>query len=138
MEGHREHFRQTCRLGATGWGVQEHYQLCQQIKAATCQDLLDGTHLICIEMKFRRLQTVEFAHWGKAKDAESKCVGGKMSLEEQAAFSGVSRSTSSVRVSPELTEHVRNDVEKEAKLNESARLAREERESRRKNRWAWR
>ncbi|CAK0911875.1 unnamed protein product [Prorocentrum cordatum] len=100
---------QICRLSATEWGVQEHYQLCQQIKAATCQDLLDGTNLISIEMKFRRLQTIEFAHWDKAKDAESKGVGGKMSLEEQAAFSGVSRSTSSVMVSPELIEHVRGD-----------------------------
>eukprot|EP00959_Pyramimonas_sp_CCMP1952_P018918 399681-Pyramimonas_sp.AAC.1 len=68
-------------------------------------------------MKFRRLQTIEFAYWDKAKDAESKGVGGKMSLEEQAAFSGVSRSTSSVMVSPELIEHVRGDVEKEAKLH---------------------
>ncbi|CAK0836324.1 unnamed protein product [Prorocentrum cordatum] len=82
IEGHHEHFRQICRLAATDWGVQEHYQLCQQIKAATCQDLLDGTNLISIEMKFRRLQTIEFAHWDKAKDAESKGVGGKMSLEE--------------------------------------------------------
>ncbi|CAK0878435.1 unnamed protein product, partial [Prorocentrum cordatum] len=89
IEGHHEHFRQICRLAATDWGVQEHYQLCQHIKAATCQD--------------------EFAHWDKAKDAESKGVGGKMSLEEQAAFSGVSRSTSSVVVSPELIEHVRGD-----------------------------
>ncbi|CAK0870176.1 unnamed protein product, partial [Prorocentrum cordatum] len=118
IEGHHEHFRQICRLGSTGWGV---------------QDLLDGTNLICIEMKFRRLQTIEFAHWDKAKDAESKGVGGNMSLEEQAAFSGVSRSTSSVVVSLDWTEHVRKDVEKEAKLHESLRLAREERESRHKN-----
>ncbi|CAK0799436.1 unnamed protein product, partial [Prorocentrum cordatum] len=134
IEGHHEHFRQICKLSATDWGVQEHYQLCQQIKAATCQDLLDGTSLISIEMKFRRLQTIEFAYWDKAKDAESKGVGGKMSLEEQAAFSGVSRSTSSVMVSPELIEHVRGDVEKEAKLHKSLRLAREERESRRRPR----
>ena len=100
IEGHHEHFRQICKLGASDWGVQEHFQLSQQIKAATCQDQLDGTNLICIEMKFRRLQTIEFAHWDKAKDAESKGVGGKMSLEEQAAFSGLSRATSSVMVSP--------------------------------------
>ncbi|CAK0874607.1 unnamed protein product, partial [Prorocentrum cordatum] len=121
IEGHHEHFRQVCKLGASDWGVQEHFQLSQQIKAATCQDQLDGTNLISIEMKFRRLRTIEFAHWGKAKDAESKGVGGKMSLEEQAAFSGLSRATSS----PDLIEYVRADVEKEAKLHKSLRLARE-------------
>ncbi|CAK0900124.1 unnamed protein product, partial [Prorocentrum cordatum] len=97
IEGHRERFRQICKLGATDWGVQEHCQLCQQIKAATCQDLQGGTNLISIEMKFRRLHTMD------------KGVGGKMSLEEQAAFSGISRSTSSVMVSPDLIERVCGD-----------------------------
>ncbi|CAK0799768.1 unnamed protein product, partial [Prorocentrum cordatum] len=101
IEGHHEHFRQVCKLGASDWGVQEPFQRSQQIKAATCQDQLDGTSLISIEMKFRRLQTIEFAHWDKAKDAESKG-------------------------------HVRADVEKEAKLHKSLRLAREDREYRRK------
>ncbi|CAK0856983.1 unnamed protein product, partial [Prorocentrum cordatum] len=93
IEGHRKHFRQICKLGATDWGVQEHYQLCQQIKAATCQDFLDGTSLICTGMKFRRLQTIEFATGTRPRTPRAKVI-----------------------------EHVHDDVEKEAKLHKSLRL----------------
>ena len=48
--------------------------------------MLDGTNLVSTETKFRRTQTIEFAHWDKAKDQESKDIGGKLTLEEQAAF----------------------------------------------------
>ena len=133
IEGHHEHFRQICKLGASDWGVQEHYQLSLQLKAALCIDMLDGTNLVSVEMKFRRLQTIEFAHWDKAKDAESKGIGGKLSLEEQTAFSGVARANSAVMVCPKLIEYVKEDLEKEGKLHKSLRLAREEREARRKN-----
>eukprot|EP00959_Pyramimonas_sp_CCMP1952_P052947 1107683-Pyramimonas_sp.AAC.1 len=61
--------------------------------AVTCRDLLDGTNLVSMQIKFMRPQTVEFAHWDMAKGAGSKGVGGKMSLGERATCSGVSRST---------------------------------------------
>ncbi|CAK0839763.1 unnamed protein product, partial [Prorocentrum cordatum] len=133
-EGHHEHLTQVCRLAATDWGVQVHYDLWQQIRAATSQGLLDGANLTSIEMKFGRRRTFEVAHWDKAVDAECKGVGGKMSLKGQAAVSGFSRSTSSVTGSPGLIELVRSDFEKGAMLHMSLRLGREERESRRRPR----
>ncbi|CAK0798636.1 unnamed protein product, partial [Prorocentrum cordatum] len=125
IEGHHKRFRQVCKLGVSDWGSQEHVQPSQQIKRATYRDQVDGTNSFSVEMKFRRLQTTEAAHWDKAKDAESKGAGGKMSREDQAAFSGLSRATSTVVVAPDLIEYVRADVEKEATLHKSLRLARE-------------
>ena len=130
-EGHHEHPLQICKFGAADGAVQELCQPCQQIKAATCQDGVDGTDLISIEMKAWKLLTVDYAHWDKAKELESEGVGGMMSLEEQSAFSGLSRLTSSVMVSPELIEFVRSNFEKKAELYKSMRLARVLRESRR-------
>ena len=54
-------------------------------------------------------------------------------LDEQAAFSGITRAHTSVMVCPELVDHVRSEVERESKLFKNLRLAREERETRRKN-----
>ncbi|CAK0808709.1 unnamed protein product [Prorocentrum cordatum] len=133
IEGHHEHLAQVGRLATTDWGVQVHCELCQHIRAATSQDLLEGANLISIEMKVGRPQTFEFAHWDKAVGAESKGVGGKMGLKGQAAVSGFSRSTSSVMVSPGVIEQVHGGFEKEAMLHKSLRLGREERESMREN-----
>ncbi|CAK0816081.1 unnamed protein product [Prorocentrum cordatum] len=80
-----------------------------------------------IEVKFRRLQTIRPARWGEVGGAEGKGVGGKMSLEGQAAFSGASRSAAAAVVSPGPIEHVRRDVAMEAKSHKRMRLAREER-----------
>jgi hypothetical protein len=133
IEGHHEHFRSICKLAASDWGVQEHYQLSLQLKQALCIDMLDGSNLVSVETKFRRMQTIEFAHWDKAKDQESKGIGGKLSLEEQAAFSGVTRAHTAIMICPDLIEHVRAELEREGKLNKNLRLAREESESRRKH-----
>ena len=51
-------------------------------KALLLTDQLDGTNSIGIEMLFRRLQTIGFAHGERAREADSKGVGGKLSLEE--------------------------------------------------------
>ena len=133
IEGHHEHFRSICKLAAADWGVQEHCQLSPQLNQALCIDMLDGTDLVSIETKFRRMQTIEFAHWDKAKDQESKGIGGKLTLEEQAAFSGVTRAHAAIMICPDLVEHVRSELEREGKLNKNLRLAREEREARRKH-----
>ena len=55
-----------------------------------------------------------------------------MPLEEQTVFAGVSRAFSSVMVCPLLLDHVRGEVERDAKLAKALRSAREERDERRK------
>ena len=132
IEAHHDRFRTVCKVQAQVWGAQEHYQLSVQLRYALLVDQLDATNLVSIELKFRRLQTIEFGHWEKAKEAEAKAVGGKLSMEEQSVFAGVTRSTTAVMVCPELIEHARAEVEREAKLFKHLRLAREEREARRK------
>ncbi|CAK0878156.1 unnamed protein product [Prorocentrum cordatum] len=122
VEGHREHFRSIRKLAASDWGVQEHYQLSLQLEQALYIDMLDGSNLVSVETKFRRMQTIEFAHWDKAKDQESKGIGGKLS--------GVTRAHTAIMICPDLIEHVRAELEREGKLNKNLRLAREERESR--------
>ncbi|CAK0901659.1 unnamed protein product, partial [Prorocentrum cordatum] len=76
IEGYHEHFRSICKLAASDWGVQEHFQLTLQTNQALCVDVLGATNLVSIETKFRRMQAIEFAHWDKAKDQESKGIGG--------------------------------------------------------------
>ena len=132
VEGHHERFRATCKLQATDWGVQEHFQLCTQVKYALLVDQLDGSNLVSVESKFRRLQTIEYAHGDMTREADAKAVGGKMSLEEQTVFLGASRAHSSVMVCPTLLAYVREEVERDAKLAKALRTAREERDERRK------
>eukprot|EP00959_Pyramimonas_sp_CCMP1952_P304108 6364809-Pyramimonas_sp.AAC.1 len=95
--------------------------------------MLDGTNIVSIETKLRRTQTVEFTHWDKAKEQESKDIAGKLTLEEQAAFSGVTRAHAAIMICPELFEHVRAELEREGGLNKNLRLARKERGASRKH-----
>jgi len=132
IEGHHERFRSVCKLQAADWGVQEHFQLCGQLRLALLVDQLDGTNLVSIESKFRRLQTIEFAHMDRAREADARAVGGRMSLEEQTIFSGTTRAHSACMVCPALLDYVRAEVERDAKLAKSLRLAREERDEKRK------
>ena len=133
LETHHDRFRTICKLQATDWGVQEHYQTCLHLKHALLVDQVDGTNLQSIEGMFRRLQTIEYAHGDTAREADARALGGKMSLEEQSIFAGTTRSHSSVMVCPELLSYVREEVEREAKLSKALRLAREERDEKRKS-----
>ena len=133
IEGHHERVKAVCRLDAGAWGVAEHRHLCQQLRAAVEVDQVDICNLLSVELAFRRLQTIEFSYSEKAREVDAKSVSGRLSLEEQAAFGGVSRTHGALMVCPALTEHVRQEVEKEAKLAKNLRVAREEREASKKD-----
>ena len=60
IEGHHERFRQLCRIESGSWGVQEHFQL---------------------SMVRIRLQR-------EGKEAESKAIAGRLSLQKQQTFGG--------------------------------------------------
>lgn len=106
------------------------------MRQALLVDQLDAYNLMTIEVQFRRLQTIEFSYAEKAKDMESKAVGGRLSLEEQTAFGGVTRHYSTLMVCPDLLTHVKEETQKEASLAKNLRKAREEREAARKNKGA--
>lgn len=101
----------------------------QYLKALLLTDQFDGTNSVGIEMILRRMQTIEFAHAERAKENEAKGVGGRLTLEEQSAFAGTSRAQSSVMLAPQLLEHVRSDIERDASLAKNLRKAREERDA---------
>lgn len=128
-DGHHERFKTICKLDPQSWGVQEHYQATQYIKALLLNDQIDGTKGLGAELILRRMQTIEYAHAKRAKESESKGIGGRRTLEEQSAFAGVSRVQSSVMVAPSLLEHVRSDIERDASVSKNLRKAREEREA---------
>lgn len=90
------------------------------LRQALLVDQVDAYNLLRIEIQFRRLQTIEFSYSEKARDAESRAVGGRLSLEEQ------TRQFSTLMICPE---HVKSEVEAEASLAKSLRKAREEREA---------
>ena len=133
FEGHHERVRQITKADASSWGIQEHFQISMTLRQALCVDQLDAYNLLSVEIQFRRLQTIEFSYSEKAKEAESRAVGGRLSLEEQTVFGGVTRQFSTLMVCPELLTHVKAEVEAEASLAKNLHKAREEREAARKS-----
>ena len=75
-------------------------------------DQVDAFNLLSIEIQFRRLQTIEFSYSEKAKEAESKAVGGRLSLEEQTTFGGVTRQYSTLMICRDLLDFVKAETEK--------------------------
>ena len=132
FEGHHERVRQICRVDTSAWGIQEHFQVSMALRQLVLVDQLDCCNLLSAELQFRRLQTVEFSYAEKAREGESRSVGGKLSLEEQTSFGGVTRQFSTLMICPSLLEHVKSETEREASLAKNLRKAREEREASRK------
>ena len=133
FEAHHERFRQLCKLDASAWGVQEHFQLSMVLRQLIQVDMVNACNCIGIELMFRRVQTIEYAHAEKAREAESKSIGGKLSLEEQYTFGSLVRQAGTLLICPKLLEHVKAEVQKDVELQKNMRKAREERElSRRK------
>eukprot|EP00971_Amphidinium_carterae_P349731 6491187-Amphidinium_carterae.2 len=129
VEAHHERVRSMLRLEGSSYGVAEHQVLSSIFRLGIEVDQIDPTNLCCFEAIARRLQTLEYGWQEKLRDQEAKNHQGRLSQEETAAFGGTTRAWSSLMVSPQLTEHVRVEMEREGKLAKSLRLAREERES---------
>lgn len=132
FEAHHERMRSLCKLEPNSWGVQEHFQLSMTLRHALQIDQVDGFNLVFVEVMFRRLQTIEYAHSERAREAESRSVGGKLSIEEQQTFGGLVRHAATLMICPSLLDHVKSEVEKEVGLQKNMRKIREEREAARK------
>ena len=132
FEAHHERFRQLCKIEASSWGVQEHFQLSMIAKHALQTDQINGYNAMFCEVIFRQLQTIEFAYAERAREAEAKSIGGRLSLEEQQTFGGLTRQASTLMVCPDLMDFVKSEVERDASLAKNLRKAREERELNRK------
>ena len=128
IEGHHDRWRTNSRLRDGEWGVQEHVKRCKQVKQALCIDQFDGTNSVSIEAKFRRLQTIEYGHGDNNREADSRAVGGRLSLEEQCFFAGTTSAFTRIMVCPALILFVKDEVDKEARLAKNPRLARDERD----------
>ena len=134
FEGHHERLRQVTKADASSWGIQEHFQVSMSLRQALLVDQVDGCNMLSVEIQFRRLQTIEFSYSEKARELEAKAVGGRLSLEEQTTFGGVTRQFSTLMICPDLLDHVKSEMKKEASLAKNLRKAREERENARKSR----
>lgn len=115
FEGHHERLRQVTKADASSWGIQEHFQLSMSLRQALLVDQVDAYNLLSVEIQFRRLQTIEFSYSEKAKELEAKAVGGRLSLEEQTCFGGVTRQYSTLLICPELLDYVKAETEKDPK-----------------------
>ena len=121
FEAHHERFRQWCKIDATAWGVQEHFQISMFLRQLACNSY-------GVELMFRRVQTIEYAHSERARELEGKTVGGKLSLEEQHTFGSLVRQAGTLMICLALLDHVKTGVEKDVQLSTNMRKAREERE----------
>ena len=109
FEGHHERLRQVTKADASSWGIQEHFQVSMSLRQALLVDQLDAYNLLSVEIQFRRLQTIEFSYSEKTKEMESKAVGGRLSLEEQTTFGGVTRQFATLMICPELLTYVKEE-----------------------------
>ena len=128
LEAHHERFRQLCRLDSAAWGVQEHFQLSMMLRQLLQVDCYNGCNSMGIELMFRRLQTMEYAHSEKARESEPRLAGGKLALEEQYVFGSVVRHAGTLMIAPALQSHVKEETEREVLLAKNLRKAKEERE----------
>jgi hypothetical protein len=130
-EGRR--FLALAKVEGSWWGIAEHKELCRYLRLMSLYDQLDVSNLASAESMFRRLQTIEFSYLEKIRDQQAKnAPGGRMTLEEQALFWGLSRTDSMLMIAPALLDHARAEAEKQASLAKNLRKAREEREVGRK------
>lgn len=81
-----------------------------------------------VELMFRRVQTIEYAHSEKARENEARSPGGKLALEEQYMFGSLVRQAGTLMICPQLLQHVKEEVEKDVQLQKNLRKAKEERE----------
>ena len=131
FEAHHERFRTLCKLDSTTyttWGVQEHFQISMFLRQLVQVDALDGFNCLGVELMFRRLQTIEYAHSEKAREAEARLTGGKLALEEQHMFGSVVRQAGTLMICPQLLTHVKEELERDVQLQKNLRKAKEERE----------
>ena len=132
FEGHHERLRQVSKADTSSWSIQEHFQVSMALRHSLLVDQVDAYNLLSVEVQFRQLQTIEFSYSEKAKEVESKAIGGRLSLEEQTTFGGITRQYSTLMICPELLDFVKIETEKEASLAKNLRKAREEREAARR------
>ena len=118
-------------MGHDAWGIEEHYNGLSYVKAMMEVDGLDAKNLVSAELILRRLQTIEYSHSDRLREKSGK-GGGRLTLEEQAAFGGTARLESKLMIDPKLLDHARVDIEREALLAKNLVKAREAREALRK------
>ncbi|CAE7316484.1 unnamed protein product [Symbiodinium necroappetens] len=134
LEGHHERVRTLCKLDSASWGMQEHFQVSMFLRYCLQIDQLNSHNLMAVEAMFRRLQTIEFGYSEKVREVEAKGTGGRLAMEEQQVFGGLTRHASTLMVCPELLDFVKSETEREAALAKNLRKARGERELARKKR----
>ena len=133
-EEHHHMWRQICRLNADQWGVGEHGRLLEIADVAAGYDGFDLTNCAFAEMLFRQVQVIEWTYAKKLQEntASTSSSAGRLDREEIAAFSGRNDKASGVMVCPEVLDHVKTIVEREAAIMKNLRKAKEEREARAK------
>ncbi|CAK0906231.1 unnamed protein product, partial [Prorocentrum cordatum] len=120
---HHLMFKTTARLQMEQWGVQEHEQLMKYLELAGTYDQLDLSNCAFAEAILRRAQTIEWAYRDRLREADSASSKDKMSPEEFSAFSGFSKAGDLLMVAPQLLEHVKTQVEKDAAIMKNIRKA---------------
>ena len=131
-EDHHLLWKTQAKLNSGDWGVGEHELLMSMIKLAAEYDQLDLGNSACMEVAFKRAQTIEFAYQERIREQQQ--LGGKgsrLTYEEQAVFLGVTRSDV-IMICPKMLEYVREEVQRDSELAKNLRKAREERDYLRK------
>jgi hypothetical protein len=131
-EDHHLLWKTQAKLNSSDWGVGEHELLMSMVKLAAEYDQLDLGNSACMEVAFKRAQTIEFAYQERIREQQQ--MGGKgsrLTYEEQAVFLGVTRSDV-IMICPKMLDYVREEVQRDSELAKNLRKAREERDYLRK------
>jgi hypothetical protein len=127
LESHFEHFRSLCNLQVNQWGMEEYGNLLMILRSLMFVDQLDPANLVGVELIFRRLQTIEYSYSDKLREKSANTTGGRLTMDEQAAFGAMARVESKLMICPALLEAARAETEKEAGLAKSLLKARQAR-----------
>ena len=127
LESHHEHFKRLVDVKDNQWAMEEYASIIGALKSFLFVDQYDPSNSVGLEILFRRLQTIEYSYSDRLRDRTAASSGGRLTLEEQAAFGATARLESKLMVNPQLLEAARSELEKEAALAKSLVKAREAR-----------
>ena len=126
-DDHHYLWRRSANLSSNEWAVSEHELIMQVLKYAGEYDQLNLPNLASIEVLARRAQVIEYIYQDKTREAArtGRQAPHRTSPEEQSLF--VCLPCEVTMMLPALLDHAKDEITREAQLDESLNKARKAR-----------
>jgi len=128
---HHTLFKAVGRLSGTDPGVADHEACVRIFEYAVCFDQLQVAEISALEVVVRRAQLVELKYRERALANDSHSTGGRgeqLLDDDEFLYLGTGRAHGLLMISPDLEEHVAQQLSKETATAKERRKMREERQ----------